>query len=153
MFFDFDNFAFSFGGSDEASLAGDAVLGLDPNAPPPEWEIDWSNIDFGNASEQYPEPPSFINGGLFDAINEFYSLLESDPNINAVLDAADLIYVGNLEFELDVSMGDIFAAFAQSYENGHYYDVFGFYDYEDLNDFSYQYNYDEESDGWIKEYV
>jgi hypothetical protein len=151
MFFDYDSFMFLTALPDGDFPSGGGTLSLDPNAPPQDYEIDFDNIRFGDEPEYPDAPPSFVNGGEFDMIVDFMNLVANDPNINAVLDEANLVYLGNLEFGSDVSYGDLIDAFIQSMEDFYYYDFMFMNDYE--NDFSYQYNYDDEVDGYIKEYV
>jgi hypothetical protein len=116
-----------------------------------DYEIDWENINFGDTSPS--EPPSILNGGAFDVYMEFFELVSNDPNINAVLEDASQVYMGNMEFALVYSTSDMYAAIYTSIAQGYYDDFFNFFDEDDMNDFSFQYNWDEELGGYIKEYV
>jgi hypothetical protein len=128
---------------------GDIVPFIDPSQGG--GGIDWDNFNFGDTTQD--EPPSILNGGEFDVISELFDLMSNDPILNNLIENADTIYEGDLQFSTWLSSSDYFAAIYESISSGYYDDFFNFLWDEDMRDFSHQYNWFEELGGFIKEYV
>jgi hypothetical protein len=154
MFFESDEFQLNFwGGADSVGdVSSDGALSFDSTPRAVVFDTDWIHGSFGDQNG-LSTSPSFLNGGFVDFLSDFLDLVSTDINVNQLLDDSPSLYLGNGQFGYGGSDGALLNAFVDSLVNFHYYDVFGFLNEYNFNDYSYQYNFDNESDGYLKEYV
>jgi hypothetical protein len=84
---------------------------------------------------------------------EALGLVNQDPNVNTLLDNAELVFnAADMTYSYNFSTGDLFGALAASIAEGFYADLFNSFNWDSVNDYSYQYHQQEDG-SWIKDYV